>query len=833
VQLVALTLSKAPALIPAVGLIAGTTAGVYLPAPEATVLRVVIVTAWTAAILAFGRQRGDVATLCLLAGFGAGGWVIASAAAVGARHTPLGAVFESEKARAPLERAIAVNVEGTLQEDATERPWGASLTILVDRIRVGPDWHPTSGGLRASVTGSLVSRHIDEWRAGRRLRFPVQLRRPSRYLNPGASDDEALLAWRGISLVGTVKSAALVEVLEEGGWHEERAADLRYWTRRRIGESVGRWSAVSAAIVTAVLIGDRSGIDERLERRLQTAGTYHVIAISGGNIAILTLLTLAACQTARFRPQAAAAITIVLLIGYGWVVGFQSSVSRSTIMAVAYLAARLLDHRTDTINALAVAVAVILWASPLSIADTGFVLTCGATLGIVLGARWRWRFVPRQAWLAAPVLLFRASLCAELALVPVNVFVFSRVTFAGLFLNFVAVPLMVVGQVAGLTVLTLAWLASGLAAAAGWIAHLATVGLVRTAEWAELLPWVSYRLPPPAPLTVMSYYVAIGSYLFAASASAQSALPPGCAVTIRRIAATIAAGAWLWILIEPVTAIGDALGMGRTLRVSFLDVGQGDSTLVRFPGGNSLLVDAGGGTDQFDLGARVVAPALWAAGVRRLDTLAVTHGDPDHLGGAPSVLHDFFARSVWEGVPVPRHLPMQTFHQLADHKAAAWQTLQRGDRFRIGGADLFVWNPPLPDWERQRVRNDDSIVLEIRYGDVSIVLPGDVGRTVEHLVAPQFAPTRLRILKAAHHGSDTSTSAEFLQALRPSVVIVSCGRDNPHGHPAPPVLRRVQDAGAAIFRTDQHGQISLETDGKTVTIRPFRGEPLFLGMPQS
>jgi hypothetical protein len=155
VQLVALTLSKAPALIPAVGLIAGTTAGVYLPAPEATVLRVVIVTAWTAAILAFGRQRGDVATLCLLAGFGAGGWVIASAAADGARHTPLGAVFESEKARAPLERAIAVNVEGTLQEDATERPWGASLTILVDRIRVGPDWHPTSGGLRASVTGPL------------------------------------------------------------------------------------------------------------------------------------------------------------------------------------------------------------------------------------------------------------------------------------------------------------------------------------------------------------------------------------------------------------------------------------------------------------------------------------------------------------------------------------------------------------------------------------------------------------------------------------------------------------------------------------------------------
>jgi competence protein ComEC len=286
-------------------------------------------------------------------------------------------------------------------------------------------------------------------------------------------------------------------------------------------------------------------------------------------------------------------------------------------------------------------------------------------------------------------------------------------------------------------------------------------------------------------------------------------------------------------LIEPVTAAGDALGLGGTLRVSFLDVGQGDSTLVRFPGGSSLLVDAGGGNDQFDLGARVVAPALWATGVRRLDTLAVTHGDPDHLGGAPSVLQEFFPRGIWEGVPVPPHLPMQAFRQLSDHKATAWQTLQRGDRFRLGGADVYVWNPPVPDWERQRVRNDDSIVLEIRYGAVSIVLPGDISRTVEHVLAPQFGPAGLRILKAAHHGSSTSSSSEFLQALRPSVVIFSCGRDNPYGHPTPPVVGRVQDIGATMFRTDHHGQISLETDGKTVTIRPYVGKPLSLAVPQS
>ena len=824
---------RQPALIPAVGLIAGTTAGIYLPAPTDSVLRLLVLISWATAVVAFVRQRGDVLTLCMLAAFGASGWAVAAVASAGARHTSLRAEFEREKERFPLERTVAATVEGTLREDATARPWGTSLTVRVDRLRIGTFSRTTSGGLRASVTGSLVAGHMGSWRAGRRVRFPVQLRRPSRYLNQGVPDDELLLAWRGISLVGSVKSAALVEVLAFGSWFEEAAAAIRHWTRHRIAQSVGQWDLVSAAIVTAVLIGDRSGLDERLERLLQTAGTYHVIAISGGNIAVLTLLMLGVFRVVHLQPRAAAAATIVLLIAYGGLVGSQSSVSRSTMMAIAYLAARVLDHRTDTINALAVAVVAILWASPISMADTGFVLTCGATLAIILGAKWHWSFVPQCRWLAAPVVLFRASLCAEMALVPVNVLVFSRVTFAGLVLNFVAVPLMAVGQIAGLVALALAPVQTTLAATAGWVAHLAASELIRSAGWVELMPWVSYRLPPPAPLALMAYYAALAVCVLAATSWAQASWPIGRAVAVRRTAAAIAALAGMWILTEPVTAIGDSLGRGRTLQISFLDVGQGDSTLVRFPDGHSLLVDAGGGTDQFDMGARVVAPALWAGGIRRLATLAITHGDPDHLGGAPSVLRDFSAGRVWEGVPVPLHAPVQALRQLADSRAVAWQTLQRGDRFHFGGADVHVWNPAPPDWERQKVRNDDSIVLEIRYGNVSIVLPGDIGAAVERTLAPQLAPAGLRILKAAHHGSATSSSLEFLRALGPTVVVFSCGRDNPYGHPVPQVLRRVKDIGATIFRTDQHGQISLETDGKTVRVKTHAGREMRWGMAEA
>jgi competence protein ComEC len=124
-----------------------------------------------------------------------------------------------------------------------------------------------------------------------------------------------------------------------------------------------------------------------------------------------------------------------------------------------------------------------------------------------------------------------------------------------------------------------------------------------------------------------------------------------------------------------------------------------------------------------------------------------------------------------------------------------------------------VWHPPPPDWERQRVRNDDSVVLEVRFGDVSFVLPGDVGAEVEAEIARLIPPARHRVLKAAHHGSATSTSDVWLDALRPEVVVISCGRDNRYGHPAPAVLARLRSRGIEVRRTDLEGQIVIETDG--------------------
>jgi competence protein ComEC len=290
-----------------------------------------------------------------------------------------------------------------------------------------------------------------------------------------------------------------------------------------------------------------------------------------------------------------------------------------------------------------------------------------------------------------------------------------------------------------------------------------------------------------------------------------------------RIAAAIAwAGAVIWIAAQPWTLYRAA---DARLRVVFLDVGQGDATLVRFPNGGTLLVDAGGlsSPSSFDVGDRVVAPVLRDAGVRRVQSLALTHGDADHVGGAPSILREFKPYDVWEGIPVPRLGALADLRETTSRGGIRWVNVQRGDTMAIDGVQVIVRHPAVAEWERQRVRNDDSIVIELLWRQVSIVLTGDIGKEAEHAVAPHFEPARLRIVKVPHHGSRSSSTPEFVGALQPRIAVVSAGRGNRFGHPAQAVLDRYRRAGAAMFRTDRDGAVTVETDGEAVEVTTYTG----------
>lgn len=659
------------------------------------------------------------------------------------------------------------------------------------------------------------------------MSLTATLRRPARYLNPGVPDEELALARRGVCLVGSIKSAALVEVRARGSLVAESAARCRAYVRRTTAAAIGPYSRDAAAIVTAILIGDRAGLDPAVEDRLQRAGTYHVIAISGGNIAILAGLMLWIAIRLGVGWRAAAAIVVIGLTAYAQIVSAGASVSRAVLVACAAFGARLIDHRVSPLNAVAVAGATIVCTTPLVLHDAGFALTFGATIGILLGvpklaeARGRpegWRHVSIGH---AAFALLAATICAELATLPIAASSFSRVTVAGLVLNFCAIPLMTVAQVAGIVAVAASVASDAIARLAGIVATAAVHGLVGSTRLLDWLPGLSWRVPAPPAWLLAGYY---GSLI----ALVRARRP----FMVRRTAAGVAGITLAGILVAPLPRIQLAWpAPPALLRVTHLDVGQGDAALVQLPTGEALLVDAGGTLGGFDLGSRIVAPSLWALGVRRLDALALTHGDPDHVGGAVAVVRDFRPREVWEGIPVPAHMPMQMIERGARAGGAAWRRLRAGEMLTFGDVRLVVRHPPPPDWERQRVRNDDSMVLELQRGIVSILLTGDVGGATERAIAAALPAAARRIVKAPHHGSATSSSAAFIAALRPQVVVISAGRANRYGHPAPAVVERYVAAGVSIFRTDQDGAVTVETDGRRVDVRGFTGRALRLAPP--
>src|SRR2546428_843029 len=537
---------RSAAAVPAFGLLAGSACGLFAAdVPLIPGLTLLVVCGLTAAV-GWWARRSRVLVAAVGLAFFVGGVLLAADAWHHIWRSSLRTAFEelaqagraeaaAEGRTPPEEESAFAIVTGNLTADATPSASGASLSIDVDGLQgvvplfreaapgkgVGPLF-PTAavrGGILATIVGSLVSERMDEWRAGRRVRVPIQLRRPSRYLDPGVPDHERALARRGTILVGTVKSAALVEIVAPATWIDERFDAIRAFARRAISQAVGRWSTRSAAIVAAIVIRDRAGVDAEVQQRLQEAGTYHVNAVSGGQIANLV---------------------------------------------------------------------------------------------------------------APMVTMLAASVATEAMLFPVGALMFSRVTVAGLALNFVAIPLMGVAQVAGMALVPAALVSAWLAGAIGVVAHLGAAGLVRSAELVRFMPALTYRVAPPSWLALALYYLglAVGWTMWRRRVKISGSSETAASRRCRRGAAALALGAAAWILAEPWTLVA-ARGDGR-LHVTFIDVGQGDAALVRFPRGKTLLVDAGGlaAESSVDIGERLVAPVPRTAGPRRLDRPVPTHRDP-------------------------------------------------------------------------------------------------------------------------------------------------------------------------------------------------------------
>lgn len=266
----------------------------------------------------------------------------------------------------------------------------------------------------------------------------------------------------------------------------------------------------------------------------------------------------------------------------------------------------------------------------------------------------------------------------------------------------------------------------------------------------------------------------------------------------------------------------------RTLTVTFFDVGQGDSALVHAPGGRTLLIDGGGRGSGYsggsDVGERVIVPGMLLRGVTRLDGIVVTHGDDDHVNGLDTVVNEVPVGMILDPLLPHSAAPYERLRALVQEHGIPVVRARVGQRFDFGrGIGAAVLHPGLvPVCGTAADLNNNSVVLRLVYGGVSVLFAGDLETEGERQLLARHLPVRSTVLKVPHHGGASEATPEFVRAVRPELAVISVGRDNPFGHPNPAVLERLRAVGARVLRTDIAGAVTVSTDGRTWQAAAYR-----------
>jgi competence protein ComEC len=266
----------------------------------------------------------------------------------------------------------------------------------------------------------------------------------------------------------------------------------------------------------------------------------------------------------------------------------------------------------------------------------------------------------------------------------------------------------------------------------------------------------------------------------------------------------------------------------KDLRLTFIDVGHGDSILVEFPKGKRMLIDGGGlHEDRFDIGKNVIAPFLWGKKIRRIDVLALTHPDPDHLKGLNFIASQFSVGQFWDNGFQTDSEPYLHLRKILEEKQIKTFSLnEETPPQMMNEVEISFLNPPTRETAQRKVQNprdlnNSSLVMRLRFKNVSVLLTGDIGKEAEERILRRGDPLKADILKIPHHGSSSSSSPLFLDGVKPTYAILSVGERNIARLPHPEVLKRYLQLGSKILRTDKHGAITVTTDGEKIEVETY------------
>jgi len=763
------------------------------------------------------------------------------------------AVVERER----LDLRDPVRLRGWVREPAQVRRDQQQFVLAVESLGEGI---PARGGVRVTLARE-TGHPAPGLTYGERVEFLARLRRPRNFENPGGFDRVNYLLRQDIQMTAALRAGVPVAPLPGRRGNRFQAAlwRARHWAGGRADQLWGAGST-GAALVKAMVLGDAGYLDRALGVSFQRTGTYHVLVVSGSQVAVLAWFFLWTFRRLRASEGCAALLAAALVACYVLLVGSQLPTLRAAAMVAAYLIARHFYRQRRALNILAGTALMMLIVDPQDLFDVSFQLSfLSVALIAALAApildqtleryrlavvdlpntdrdihlppqvaqtRIEWRmaserlpFSPRLSMLllcrSVAVLvgageLFVLSAAVQIGLLLPMAVYFHRISWSGLSANLFVVPLMSLLVPVGFLAIATGW---GVLAKA--LSGLATA-IVAVVEWHARLSWLEARVPGPA------FWFGC---LFAASLVGL-AWALGRGRMVKLAAALVLAAGVAGLALHPFPP---QLAAGR-LELTALDVGQGEALFLVLPEGQTLLVDGGGlagfgsgAAPRIDIGEEVVSPYLWSRSVRALDAVVVSHAHYDHIGGLPALLENFRVRELWIGNN-PRSPDYDRVLETAERRGTRVLRLAAGDARSLGGVKFDVLAPPADYVAGTKASNDDSLVLVARFAERRFLLTGDIERKTERRLIDHNLVPRVDFLKVPHHGSKTSTNDFFLAAAKPWTVLISAGDDNPYGHPHPDVLDRLARLNAQILRTDRHGQVRVSSDGRRLWVTTYRWE---------
>jgi competence protein ComEC len=702
---------------------------------------------------------------------------------------------------------MPLRIQGTLIADPESGIERTRLVLAAERIDSGEGWQPAEG--EVLVTVSQLERR---WTAGDRLAAQLTLRRPRNLGNPGEFDYEAYLARRGIYVTAFAPDDAAFYYLGHAG--NGIAGWFGRW-RRGVGALFQRTlPETEAEVLGALIVGTETTLPRKLRLAFSRAGVSHVLSISGLHVALVAGAAYALFRwlLARSRrllltinvPKLATALSVIPVLLYAGIAGSNVATIRSVIMILVFVAAILAGRQRHLVVSLAVAAIVILLWSPGAALDISFQLSFTAVLGLVWGMErfWPWwrrweerRLVRLRGWhvrLWRPLAVYgMVSLTALTATVPLVALHFNQISVVAPLANALVVPLLGSAAVALGLIAALAYLISEpLAQCCVFIAGPFVKAGVWLVQGLSALPYASVRVVTPDAVELVLLYTALLALVRLSGRTRTAVLV---------LAALLALGDGIWWYADRFHC--------AALRITFLSVGQGDSAVVEFPGGEVMVIDAGGlRGESFDTGERVIAPVLWSRKIARVEYLVLSHPERDHYGGFAFLAANFSPREFWSNGAQAYTDQFARLQHVVHENGIKEVALHRGERRQIGDVHVAVESPP--QQKGGFSANDQSLVLSLDFGGRRVLFPGDIEtRSEENLVAAAAGSLTSAVLKVPHHGSNNSSSPRFLDAVSPQYAVVSAGFGNRFHFPHAAVLRRYAARGCRLARTDLDGAV--------------------------